>query len=151
MDELYEAAHRLVERAAAIALKAPNARIDILIAGDEQIRALNRDYRGVDAATDTLAFPPDDEHAEYGSIALSIETAARQAKKADCPLSDETARLAVHAALHLNGHDHHGEAEASRMLKAEAEALAALQQDPTAISLAHRLDSAARASPTETR
>ena len=145
MDDLYEAAHRLVERAAAIALRAPNARIDILIAGDEQIRALNRDYRGVDAATDALAFPPNDENAEYGSIAISIETAARQAKKAGCALSDETARLAVHAALHLNGHDHHGEAEASRMLKAEAEAMTALQQDPTTISLARQLDSAERA------
>ena len=145
MEDLYEAAHRLVERAAAIALKAPNARVDILIAGDVQIRALNRDYRGVDAATDTLAFPPDDEHAEYGSIAISIETAARQAKKACLTLSEEMARLAVHAALHLDGHDHRGEAEASRMLKAEAEALAALQQDPTTIALARQLDSAERA------
>ena len=140
MDDLYEAAGRFVERAALMALDAPNTRIDILIAGDEQIRVLNRDYRGVDAPTDTLAFPPDDDSAEFGSIALSIETAERQAKNARRSLSHELARLAVHAALHLIGHAHHGDGEAERMAEAEATALAALQQDSAAAALARRLD-----------
>lgn len=66
---------------------------------DSGIRRLNRRFRGKDAATDVLSFPTRD-------IAISLETAARQAAALGHPLETEVKVLLLHALLHLAGHDH---------------------------------------------
>ena len=137
-----EKAARLADRAAAAVLGESEKPLDILIADDRTIRTLNREYRGVDKPTDTLAFP-DEEGADPrgGSIAVSIETAYRQAREAGRPLSEEIGRLAVHAALHLAGHDHHSERDAAEMRAAEQAALQTFRNDPRAAELSRELDS----------
>ena len=59
--------------------------VDVLIASDKTLRQLNREFRGKDKATDVLSFPaPKDFPGERaGDLAISLETAARQADAFD--------------------------------------------------------------------
>ena len=93
------------------ALKKERAAISLTLVRDEAIRALNRQYRGKDAATDVLSFPLDDtgvsaEEPLLGDVVISVDTARRQAADYDAPLQRELYRLLIHGLLHLLGHDH---------------------------------------------
>jgi probable rRNA maturation factor len=106
------------------------AALSVRLAGDELLRELNRAYRGLDEPTDVLSFPleegaaedgepfpapPDAAEAgaprELGDIAISVESAARQAEAAGRPLVRELRHLALHGLLHVLGHDHESPAE----------------------------------------
>jgi probable rRNA maturation factor len=79
----------------------------IAFVSDRKIRELNRQFRGVDKATDVLSFPsggPDES--DLGDIAVSVDTAATQAKENGLKLDVEIAQLILHGLLHLSGHDH---------------------------------------------
>jgi probable rRNA maturation factor len=79
----------------------------IAFVSDRKIRELNRQFRGVDKATDVLSFPaggPDDS--ELGDVAVSVDTAAIQAKENGLKLDEEIAQLILHGLLHLSGYDH---------------------------------------------
>ncbi|MFN4033911.1 MAG: rRNA maturation RNase YbeY [Fimbriimonadales bacterium] len=105
--------------------------ICIYLTTDAEIRALNRAYRGVDASTDVLSFcywadsnsPPDQptEGARFdspillGDIAISLETAARQAPLNGHDLLTELLMLALHGTLHLMGYDDSTEEERAQM------------------------------------
>ena len=82
--------------------------VDVLLADDRTLRGLNRDFRGKDKATDVLSFPAAEEvRAELaGDLAISVETAARQAKEQGHSLRDEVRVLLLHGLLHLSGMDH---------------------------------------------
>jgi len=79
---------------------------------DAELHALNRDFRGVDAPTDVLAFPGDEPH-HAGDVAISVERAMAQAPGGAAP--EELRLLAVHGLLHCLGHDHAEPAEAATM------------------------------------
>ena len=99
----------------------PGVEVGILVTDDDGIRNLNRDYRGIDAPTDVLAFAMRDGvdaglHPEMlGDVAISIETATRQAGERGHAVEDEVGLLSVHAALHLLGYDHEDEDEGDLM------------------------------------
>ena len=79
----------------------------IAFVSDKRIRELNRQFRGIDKATDVLSFPeggPDE--ANLGDIAISTETAAAQAKENGLSFDDEIAQLILHGLLQLSGYDH---------------------------------------------
>ena len=79
----------------------------IAFVSDKAIRQLNRQFRGVDKATDVLSFPADDEDGlNLGDIAISVETAAVQAKENGLTFEGEVAQLILHGLLHLSGYDH---------------------------------------------
>lgn len=79
----------------------------IAFVSDKSIRELNRQFRGVDKATDVLSFPSDDPDASnLGDIAISIDTASVQAKENGLTLDEEVAQLILHGLLHLCGYDH---------------------------------------------
>jgi len=82
--------------------------VDVLLTTDATLRRLNRDFRGKNKATDVLSFPAPpafaDQHA--GDLAISLETAARQAATFDHPLAAEVKILLLHGLLHLTGLDH---------------------------------------------
>lgn len=81
--------------------------VTIAFVSDESIRRLNRQFRGVDKATDVLSFPADDaDKSNLGDIAISVETAARQAKENRLAFDEEVAQLILHGLLHLCGYDH---------------------------------------------
>lgn len=79
----------------------------IAFVSDKTIRQLNRQFRGVDKSTDVLSFPAGDtDETNLGDIAISVETAARQAKENSLTFDREVAQLIVHGLLHLSGYDH---------------------------------------------
>jgi probable rRNA maturation factor len=80
--------------------------VTVAFVSDKKIRELNRQFRRIDKATDVLSFPGDSSDGEIGDIAISIETAARQAKQNGLTLDGEIAQLLLHGLLHLSGYDH---------------------------------------------
>ena len=94
------------EKAAAVVGKNDSS-ATIAFVSDKNIRQLNRQFRGVDKATDVLSFPAGDvDKLNLGDIAISVETAARQAKENGLTLDEEVAQLILHGLLHLCGYDH---------------------------------------------
>jgi probable rRNA maturation factor len=79
----------------------------IAFVSDKTIRQLNRQFRGFDKATDVLSFPSDDaDDSNLGDIAISVDTAAAQAKENGLTFEGEVAQLILHGLLHLSGYDH---------------------------------------------
>ena len=79
----------------------------IAFVSDKRIRELNRQFRGIDKATDVLSFPAGGPNeSNLGDIAISAETAAVQAKEIRLSFDDEIAQLILHGLLHLSGYDH---------------------------------------------
>jgi probable rRNA maturation factor len=98
--------------------------LSVLLTDDAELRELNRRYRGIDAPTDVLSFPLE-EPGQLGDVAISLQTAARQAAALGHPLGTEAAILLAHGLLHLCGYEHEGSAAlARRMRRKEAEILA---------------------------
>jgi len=103
--------------------KAGACQLGVVITGDEQILALNREYAGENHATDVLSFSlregetfvsPDDVN-RLGEVVVSYETAQRQAEAAGHEVDEEIAHLLVHGVLHLLGYDHAEAEEEARM------------------------------------
>ena len=114
--------------------------VSVLLTDDADIKRLNRDYRGVDAPTDVLAFAMregEDGNVNpnvLGDLVVSLETASRQVitrdpfratrslgtekqKTAYDSLEIEVALLAIHGTLHLLGYDHQTHEEAAVMFE----------------------------------
>lgn len=98
------------------------AELSILITDDEEIHALNREYRTVDRPTDVLSFSQVEGEGHLtrtrllGDVVISWETAERQAQEMKESFIDEMKRLLVHGLLHLLGYDHEeGEESANEM------------------------------------
>ena len=105
----------------------------------EEIRALNRRFRGKDEATDVLSFPMHEgidgiraavsasaAPALLGDVVVCEEVAKRQAEEYGHSEARELAYLSVHGMLHLLGYSHGTEAERRRMREAEEEILKGL-------------------------
>ena len=81
--------------------------VDVLLTSDAEIKRLNRVFRGKNKATDVLSFPASEEAEDVaGDLAISLETAARQAAEHGHSLQDELRILLIHGLLHLDGEDH---------------------------------------------
>ena len=89
-----------------------------LIAGDTELRRLNRDFLGKDYPTDVLSFPNAEATAFLGEIAISAARARAQAAAFGHSLENEIRILMLHGLLHLLGMDH--ETDRGRMQRAEA-------------------------------
>ena len=87
----------------AIGKSEPSATIAFV--SDKRIRELNRQFRGIDKATDVLSFPAE-KKLNLGDIAVSVDTAAMQARENGLTLEGEIAQLILHGLLHLCGYDH---------------------------------------------
>ena len=101
--------------------------VEVLLAGDRTLRRLNRTYRQKDKATDVLSFPAAEELAGMhgGDLAISLDTAKRQADEHGHTLRDEVRVLLLHGLLHLSGMDH--EADGGEMAEREGELRAKLR------------------------
>ena len=79
--------------------------VTIAFVSNKRIRELNHQFRGIDKATDVLSFPAEEE-LNLGDVAVSVETAATQARDNGLTLDHEIAQLILHGLLHLSGYDH---------------------------------------------
>lgn len=87
--------------------------VNILIAGNSELRTLNRRFRGVDKPTDVLSFPAggSDPLGKFaGEIAISADIARANARSLDHSLAEEVKILILHGILHLAGFDHEHDA-----------------------------------------
>ena len=110
--------------------------ISVRLTGDEEVRALNAQWRGKDSATNVLSFPlaeadqfeasADGPELLLGDIVLARGVCAAEAKDKHLPFESHAAHLLVHGTLHLLGYDHHDDAGAADMESREVRALARL-------------------------
>ena len=94
--------------------------VSVLLTTDSAIQRLNRVFRRTNKPTDVLSFPaaPGSPAPLAGDLALSVETAARQAEEAGHALFVELEVLLLHGVLHLAGYDH--ETDSGQMARKEA-------------------------------
>ncbi len=107
------------------ALDAP-AEITVRIVDEDAGRALNRDYRQQDHATNVLTFDYQREPVIVADLVLCAPVVEREAREQKKPLDAHYAHLLVHGALHAQGFDHERAADARKMEAREVELLAAL-------------------------
>jgi probable rRNA maturation factor len=103
----------------------------VRIVGTEEGRALNRDYRDKDYATNVLTFDYQHEPVVMADLILCAPVVAQEAKEQRIDLAAHYAHLLVHGTLHAQGYDHEVEADALVMEALESELMLALGfEDP---------------------
>jgi probable rRNA maturation factor len=107
------------------ALEAP-AEISVRIVDEHEGRALNRDYRGKDYATNVLTFDYAHEPVVAADLVLCAPVVEREAKDQGISVADHYAHLLVHGSLHAQGWDHEQPDEAEAMEARESELLLAM-------------------------
>jgi probable rRNA maturation factor len=131
----------ILERAAKAALlqqSAPDVDLTLILTGDSQIQALDRDFLDNDVPTDVLSFPasemdPETGRRYLGDIIISVQRAEAQSILAGHSLEAELSLLVVHGVLHLLGHDHAEPEEKTRMWEAQSETLTRLGIPPSIV------------------
>lgn len=124
----------LVRRACVAVLKTEqfqdSAEVEVSFVDDQEIHALNKEFRNIDRSTDVLSFPlgedgvydtnPATGAKMLGDVVISLEHAVAQAEEYGHTLQREVAFLTVHSMLHLLGYDHvNGGIEAETMREKE--------------------------------
>ena len=121
---------RWVEAALRGAKRRKAAELAIRIVGADEGRALNRDYRGKDYATNVLSFPvelpPGVALPLIGDLAICAPVVQREAAEQGKAERDHWAHLTIHGVLHLLGYDHVDERDATIMEALETRILASL-------------------------
>ena len=127
----------LIKKAAAMALRAEGveqAIISVMLTDDEGIRSVNREFRGVDRATDVLSFPlnelrpgafdpadcerdPETGAVLLGDMMISVPRCAEQGEEFGHGYEREIMYLTVHSVLHLLGYDHVDEGEMKQQMR----------------------------------
>ena len=124
------------------------AQVNLLLTENQQIREMNRNFRGIDRPTDVLSFPmidfetpgtfgfledrddcfdPESGELVLGDIVISKEKVLEQAEAYGHSVKREFAFLIAHSVLHLTGYDHMEEEERLRMEKKQKEILEKIQ------------------------
>ena len=93
----------------------------ILLADNKKLRALNRDFRGKDKATNVLSFPSQGDY--RGDIAIAYGVTKKEAKTTGKTFADHATHLVVHGVLHLAGYDHERPKDAKAMEPLEVKIL----------------------------
>ena len=117
----------------------------LVLTDDAEVQILNRDYRDEDRATNVLAFPafneddisrlPADVPLILGDVVIALETATAEARAEAKTAADHLSHLVVHGMLHLLGHDHETDDEATIMERLEVDVLGQLGvADPYVVS-----------------
>lgn len=125
--EITEKIKSLVEKSIASVLKVEEiddeVEVSVSFVGDEEIRDLNRDYRGVDRSTDVLSFPMDDEFIIdkriLGDVIINTRRVMEQAEELGHSHERELSYLTVHSILHLLGYDHMDDEDKKKMRERE--------------------------------
>ena len=134
----------LIKKAAAMALDAEGIAVpcivSVMLTDEEGIRRVNRDFRGVDSATDVLSFPlnelvpgrfdpdccehdPETGAVMLGDMMISLPRCEAQGEEFGHGFEREVMYLTVHSVLHLLGYDHVDEGPMKRQMRAREKAV----------------------------
>lgn len=121
---------------------ADNTEMSVTLMNNEDIHRINKQYRGVDRATDVISFAIEDDEAEdaefplvmddemaaeipenIGDIFVSMDKVSEQAEYLGHSYDRELGFLVVHGFLHLNGYDHMEPEDEKVMFKLQADIL----------------------------
>ena len=129
---------RVIAKTLAMEGASDDALLSVVITDDERIHALNRQFRGVDAPTDVLAFgegttttqfvTSPDEPPYLGDVIVSLPRAREQAAEHGHDTLTELRLLIVHGVLHLLGYDHSTPDEKERMWDRQQIIIEALEE-----------------------
>lgn len=143
IDSHFEVDAQLIQQTVVTVLESEGVtepiEISVMVTDDATLHELNRDYRHVDAPTDVLSFPNEDDTTNespaqfvtppdvpryLGDIAISYQRVVAQAAEYGHSEARELAYLTAHGVLHLLGYDHErGEADAATMRAREEAAM----------------------------
>ncbi len=129
-DELYEKIEDIVEEVLDYEVYSDDYDISISFVDNKEIHELNKQFRGVDRATDVLSFPmlsDEFEDVEYeemslGDIVVSLERALEQSIEYGHSFEREVCFLVCHSMFHLLGYDHDTD-ENTREMREKEEAV----------------------------
>ena len=107
------------------------AEVSLVLADDDFVHVLNRDYRGKDKPTNVLSFenpdkPPKGQPWMAGDIIVAYQTVLKEAKAQNKTFEAHLAHLLIHGTLHLQGYDHLNIKQAQKMEKLETKIMASL-------------------------
>lgn len=125
--EITEEIKNLIGKSISAVLKVENldqnVEVSVSFVGDDEIRDLNREYRGVDKSTDVLSFPMDDEfiidNRILGDVIINTRRVMEQAEELGHSNERELSYLSVHSILHLLGYDHMEDEDKKEMRERE--------------------------------
>lgn len=128
-DDILNFLEEIVSKCLVAEGKSLNYEVSISFVDDDEIRLLNKEYRGMDKPTDVLSFPMLEDNIVpqellptlLGDIVISTETALRQSEEFGHSFKREIVYLTVHSMLHLLGYDHIDEEDKKAMRKREKE------------------------------
>jgi probable rRNA maturation factor len=85
--------------------------VNVLVTNSQELRSLNRQFRGKDKATDVLSFPASQLGVRpakriAGEVAISADIARENASRLGHSAAEEIKTLVLHGILHLAGFDH---------------------------------------------
>lgn len=131
-DEIIEILEKVVQEVLIFEEKPLDSEVSISFVDNDEIRELNKEYRGIDRETDVLSFPIDDDFIIDGPILLgdviiSAEKALEQANDFGHSLNREIAYLTAHSMFHLLGYDHIDEDDKLIMRSKEKEIMKRLK------------------------
>jgi len=110
-------------------LDCPDGELSLLVVDDSQIAKLNKKYLNRHGPTNVIAFPMrQGEFANLtpqllGDVVISVETAAREAKKSGISMQERFTQLLVHGVLHLFGYDHEENKQQARKMEEKSNEL----------------------------
>lgn len=87
--------------------------LSLVIIGKNEIRKLNKSYRGIDEPTDILSFSLTDKE---GEIFICPEMARREAPDFDRDYDNFIKYLFIHGLTHLKGFDHSAKMESEEKI-----------------------------------
>ncbi|WPX95953.1 rRNA maturation RNase YbeY [Candidatus Bandiella euplotis] len=141
--DVHEHCHKVVGAAVSYVLNDHNQKsfieVSLLLANDEHLHDLNKQYRNKDETTNVLSFPFTDASTDelahmaesgkqlfLGDVAISYERVAQESLQQEKPFIEYFTYILLHGVLHLLGYDHVKEDEAKLMEKTETKIMKSL-------------------------
>lgn len=121
--DINDAVHQAIQAVAHACFTPPEpCEVSVVLASNDFIQNLNKQYRNKDKPTNVLSFPQDDPR-HLGDIILALQTIQTEAEAQKKSFENHFIHLVVHGFLHLLGYDHETDEEAREMEGLEIEIL----------------------------
>ena len=134
IDNIEQFTSMIIDKTLSDMTDAKNVEISIVLANDNFVQNLNKEYRGKDKPTNVLSFPLTEEgeidaitdFCSIGDVVIAFETIQKEAKEQNKTFEHHYAHMLVHGCLHLLHFDHESEGDAHIMESREISILETL-------------------------